>query len=41
VFCYGAFEIAPFAAGMPLCKISKEDLWPYFSEKGQTIFQSK
>ena len=38
VFCYGAYEIAPYAAGMPLCKISKEDLLPYLSEKGKKLF---
>ena len=37
VFCYQAFEIAPYAAGMPLCKISKTDLMPYLSEKGKSI----
>ena len=37
VFCYGPFEIAPYAAGMPLCKISKTDLMPYLSEKGKSI----
>lgn len=37
VFCYGPFEIAPYAAGMPLCKISKTDLMPYLSEKGKSV----
>lgn len=37
VFCYGAYEIAPYAAGMPLCKLSKEDLLPYLSEKGKAV----
>lgn len=37
VFCYAPFEIAPYAAGMPLCKISKTDLMPYLSEKGKSI----
>ena len=37
VFCYDSFEIAPFAAGMPLCKISKTDLMPYLSEKGKSV----
>lgn len=37
VFCYGAYEIAPYAAGMPLCKISKDDLMPYLSEKGKAL----
>lgn len=41
VFCYGPFEIAPYAAGMPLCKISKEDLKPYLSEKGKSVFDIK
>ena len=38
VFCYQTYEIAPYSAGMPLCKISKEDLWPYLSEKGKSLF---
>jgi hypothetical protein len=37
VFCYGPFEIAPYAAGMPFCKISKEALMPYLSEKGKSL----
>ncbi|MBR4468685.1 MAG: DUF3298 domain-containing protein [Bacteroidales bacterium] len=37
VFCYGAYEIAPYAAGMPLCKISKEELQPYLSQKGKKL----
>lgn len=37
VFCYAPFEIAPYAAGMPLCKISKTDLLPYLSEKGKSV----
>ena len=37
VFCYGPFEIAPYAAGMPLCKISKDVLQPYLSKKGKQI----
>ena len=37
VFCYQTFEIAPYSAGMPLCKISKTDLLPYLSEKGKSI----
>ena len=37
VFCYAPFEIAPYAAGMPLCKISKTDLMPYLSEKGKSV----
>ena len=38
VFCYGPFEIAPFAAGIPLCKIAVSDLKPYLSEKGKALF---
>ena len=34
VFCYQPYEIAAFAAGMPLCKIALSDLKPYLSEKG-------
>jgi len=41
VFCFQSNEIASYVAGIPLCKISKEDLWPYFSEKGKAIFQAK
>lgn len=37
VFCYGPFEIAPYAAGMPLCKIAIDDLKPYLSEKGKSL----
>lgn len=37
VFCYAPFEIAPYAAGMPLCKISKTDLLPYLSEIGKAV----
>ena len=37
VFCYEPYEIAPYVAGMPLCKISKEDLQPYLSEKGKSL----
>lgn len=37
VFCYEPFEIAPYAAGMPLCKISIDDLKPYLSEKGKSL----
>ena len=40
VFCYGPFEIAPYAAGMPLCKIAISDLQPYFSEIGKSIFNN-
>ena len=41
VFCYQSYEIAPYSAGMPLCKISKEDLWPYLSEKGKSLFTNQ
>lgn len=37
VFCYGPYEIAPYAAGMPLCKIAKTDLAPFLSEKGKQL----
>ena len=37
VFCYQAYEVASFAAGMPLCKIALTDLKPYLSEKGKTF----
>ena len=38
VFCYQAYEIAPYSAGMPLCKIAIDDLKPYLSEKGKSLF---
>ena len=37
VFCYEPFEIAPYAAGMPLCKIAIDELKPYLSEKGKAL----
>lgn len=37
VFCYEPFEIAPYAAGMPLCKIAIDELKPYLSEKGKSL----
>ena len=37
VFCYGPYEIAPYAAGMPLCKIAIEDMKPYLSERGKEL----
>ena len=40
VFCYQAYEIASYAAGMPLCKIALTDLKPYLSEKGKTLLNS-
>lgn len=39
VFCYGPYEIAPYAAGIPLCKISKSELLPYLNEKGKSILK--
>lgn len=39
VFCYQPFEIAPYSAGMPLCKIAIDDLKPYFSEKGKELLK--
>jgi hypothetical protein len=41
VFCYGPFEIAPYAAGMPLCKIALADLQPYLSEKGKSFLNTE
>lgn len=38
VFCYQAYEIAPYSAGTPLCKIAINDLIPYLNEKGKTLF---
>ena len=38
VFCYQAYEIAPYSAGIPLCKIAIYDLKPYQSEKGKSLF---
>ncbi len=40
VFCYGPFEIAPYAAGLPLCKIAISDLKPYFSAKGNALLNN-
>lgn len=40
VFCYGSYEIAPYAAGMPLCKIALTELIPYLSEKGKTFINN-
>ena len=37
VFCFQPYEIASFAAGMPLCKIALTDLKPYLSEKGKSL----
>ncbi len=37
VFCFQAYEIASFAAGMPLCKIALTDLKPFLSEKGKSL----
>jgi hypothetical protein len=39
VFCYQPYEIAAFAAGMPLCKIALSDLKPYLSEKGKLFLK--
>ena len=38
VFCYQAYEIAPYSAGTPLCKIAINDLKPYLNEKGKSLF---
>lgn len=38
VFCYQAYEIAPYSAGTPLCKIAINDLKPYLNEKGKALF---
>ena len=40
VFCYGPFEIAPYAAGLPLCKIAISDLRPYLSERGNAFLNN-
>ena len=40
VFCYQAYEIASFAAGMPLCKIALADLKPYLSAKGNALLNN-
>ena len=39
VFCYQPFEIAPYSAGMPLCKITIDALKPYLSEKGKELLK--
>ena len=41
VFCYQAYEIASFSAGMPLCKIALTDLKPYLSEKGKSLLYDR
>lgn len=41
VFCYQPFEIEPYSAGMPLCKIALTDLKPYFSERGKQLFENQ
>lgn len=41
VFCFQAYEIASFAAGMPLCKIALTDLEPYLSEKGKSLLNTQ
>lgn len=40
VFCYQPNEIAPYAAGMLLCKIALTDLEPYLSEKGKSFLNN-
>ena len=40
VFCYQPYEIAPYAAGMPLCKIALTDLEPYLSTKGKSFLNN-
>lgn len=41
VFCYGPYEIAPYAAGKPLCKIAITDLKPYLNERGKTLLNNE
>ena len=41
VFCFQPYEIASYAAGMPLCKIALTDLEPYLSEKGKTLLNKQ
>ena len=40
VFCYQPNEVAPYADGMPLCKIALTDLEPYLSEKGKSFLNT-
>ena len=40
VFCFEPYEIASYAAGMPLCKIALTDLKPYLSEKGKSLLNN-
>lgn len=40
VFCYQPYEIAAYAAGMPLCKIALSDLKSYLSEKGKMFLNN-
>ncbi len=41
VFCYKPYEIASYAAGMPLCKIALTSLEPYLSEKGKSFLNNQ
>lgn len=41
VFCFQPYEIASYAAGIPLCKIALTDLEPYLSEKGKSFLNNK
>lgn len=41
VFCFQPYEIASYAAGMPLCKIALSDLQPYLSEKGKSLLNNQ
>ena len=41
VFCYQPYEIAPYSAGMPLCKIAIVDLKPYLSDRGKELLNVK
>lgn len=41
VFCYGPYEIAPYAAGKPLCKIAITDLKPFLSDRGKQLLKTE
>ena len=40
-FVYSAYEIAPFAAGMPSCTVPYKKVEKYFSEKAKNLLQKK
>ncbi len=37
-FVYQPYEIAPYAAGLPTCRIAAKELFPYLSQKAKDLF---